>query len=51
VPWWASFVAALRSAGYDDVISVEYEDGAVAPEVGVAESGRALATAIAEAGA
>lgn len=49
--WWASFVSALVAAGYDDVISVEYEDAAVPAEVGVAESGRALEAAIAEAGA
>jgi sugar phosphate isomerase/epimerase len=47
--WWASFVAALRAAGYDGVISVEHEDEAVAPEQGIAESGGALARAIAEA--
>jgi sugar phosphate isomerase/epimerase len=44
-----SFVVALRAAGYDSVISVEHEDGAVTPEAGIAESARALARAIAEA--
>jgi sugar phosphate isomerase/epimerase len=47
--WWASFVATLRAVGYGGVISVEHEDEAVTPEVGIAESGRALARAIASA--
>lgn len=47
--WWASFVAALRAAGYDEVVSVEHEDDTVAPEEGIAESGRALLRAVAEA--
>jgi sugar phosphate isomerase/epimerase len=48
--WWASFVTTLRAAGYGGVISIEHEDEAVTPEAGIAESGRALARAIAEAG-
>jgi len=47
--WWASFVAALLAVGYDEVISIEHEDAVVTPEQGVAESGRALARALAEA--
>jgi sugar phosphate isomerase/epimerase len=47
--WWAAFVSALRAAGYDGVVSIEHEDEAVPPEQGIAESGRALARALAEA--
>jgi sugar phosphate isomerase/epimerase len=47
--WWASFVTALRATGYDGVVSVEHEDGAVSPEAGIAESGRVLTRAIEEA--
>ena len=36
--WWAHFCAALRAAGYDDVLSIEHEDVALAPEDGVAQS-------------
>lgn len=46
--WWSDFVAALRAAGYDDVISVEHEDAEVAPERGILEGARALAAAIGE---
>lgn len=49
--WWASFVGALQASGYDAVISVEHEDALVTPEAGIAESARALATAIAGAAA
>lgn len=48
--WWVSFVRALRDAGYDGVVSIEHEDEAVSPEQGIAESGRALARAVREAG-
>jgi len=47
--WWVSFVRALRDAGYDGVVSIEHEDEAVTPEAGIAESGRALVQAVAEA--
>jgi sugar phosphate isomerase/epimerase len=49
--WWVSFVRALRTSGYDGVVSVEHEDESVTPEAGIAGSGRALARAIAEASA
>jgi sugar phosphate isomerase/epimerase len=49
--WWVSFVRALRTAGYDGAVSVEHEDESVTPEAGIAESGRALARAIAQASA
>jgi len=49
--WWSGFVAALEGAGYAGVISVEHEDEQVAPELGIAESARALERAIAGAAA
>lgn len=45
--WWTAFVAALRAAGYDDVVSVEHEDASVEPERGISEGARALGEAIA----
>jgi sugar phosphate isomerase/epimerase len=45
--WWRAFIGALRTASYDDVLSIEHEDLALSPEDGVRESvdllGRALA--------
>ncbi len=38
IDWWAKFVAALRAAGYDDVLSIEHEDVARTPEEGVRRS-------------
>ena len=38
VSWWRAFVAALRAAGYDDVLSIEHEDVALPPLDGVRES-------------
>ncbi|HET6182429.1 MAG TPA: sugar phosphate isomerase/epimerase [Acetobacteraceae bacterium] len=37
-PWWRRFVAALRAAGYDDVLSIEHEDVALPPREGVRRS-------------
>jgi sugar phosphate isomerase/epimerase len=45
--WWRAFVEALRASGYDDVVSVEYEDSTKAPVQGVLESARALSDALA----
>jgi len=36
--WWARLCAALRLAGYDDVLSIEHEDVALAPLEGVRRS-------------
>lgn len=44
--WWASFATALEDVGYDGVVSIEHEDDAVAPEVGIAESARLLVDAL-----
>jgi sugar phosphate isomerase/epimerase len=49
VEWWASFVDALATAGYDDVISVEYEDPTQSPEESVVKAARALAEALSRA--
>jgi sugar phosphate isomerase/epimerase len=45
--WWSAFVGALADVGYDDVISVEYEDPTVAPEQSIVDAARALDEAIA----
>jgi sugar phosphate isomerase/epimerase len=44
---WTAFVAALRVAGYDGVISVEHEDPSLPPEQCIAESADTLRAAIA----
>ncbi len=36
--WWADFVTALASAGYDDVLSIEHEDFMMSPVEGVEKS-------------
>ncbi len=36
--WWRSFVLELRTAGYDDVLSIEHEDFVMAPIEGVRKS-------------
>jgi sugar phosphate isomerase/epimerase len=38
--WWRSFLQALRSAGYDGVLSIEHEDRYVDPVDGVEETAR-----------
>jgi sugar phosphate isomerase/epimerase len=44
--WWAQFVARLRAAGYDGVISIEWEDPFLASEPSIVESAAALRAAI-----
>lgn len=44
--WWASFCAALRTAGYNDVLSIEHEDVAVSAEEGVRQSVALLRAAL-----
>jgi sugar phosphate isomerase/epimerase len=46
VGWWKRFCAALRSAGYDDVLSIEHEDVALPPLDGVRRSVALLREAI-----
>jgi sugar phosphate isomerase/epimerase len=41
--WWQAFLGALREAGYEGAIGIEYEDPFVSAEIGVAESARLLA--------
>ena len=36
--FWCGFVNELRAVGYDDVLSVEHEDAALAPEDGIRRS-------------
>jgi sugar phosphate isomerase/epimerase len=36
--WWRRFCAALRMAGYDDVLSIEHEDALIDPLEGVRKS-------------
>jgi sugar phosphate isomerase/epimerase len=38
LPWWREFLASLRAAGYDDVLSIEHEDVSCTPEEGVQRS-------------
>lgn len=40
--WWRAFHAALRAAGYDDVLSIEHEDLALSALDGVRESAALL---------
>jgi sugar phosphate isomerase/epimerase len=45
--WWRSFVDVLQDAGYDGVISVEYEDPTERPQRSVARGAAVLAEALA----
>jgi sugar phosphate isomerase/epimerase len=40
--WWRQFCAALRMAGYDDVLSIEHEDSLMDPLEGVRKSAQLL---------
>jgi sugar phosphate isomerase/epimerase len=40
--WWRQFVEELQHAGYDDVLSIEYEDPLVRPEESVIEAANLL---------
>lgn len=44
--WWRSFADELRRAGYDGVVSIEYEDPLVPPEESVLEAVRVLEEAL-----
>ncbi|NUR77159.1 MAG: sugar phosphate isomerase/epimerase [Thermoleophilia bacterium] len=46
--WWRDFGEELRRAGYDGVVSVEYEDPQVPAEASVAEAAQVLTQALAE---
>lgn len=43
VAWWHGFVDALAVAGYDEVVSIEFEDELVPPEQSVLTAARFLA--------
>ena len=45
--WWRAFCAALRAAGYDDVLSIEHEDVRLDPLEGVRQTVGILRAAIA----
>ena len=45
--FWASFVAGLRSVGYDDVLSIENEDVTQTPVEGVEEAAAFMSSLIA----
>ena len=47
--WWRAFGEELRRAGYDEVVSIEYEDSQASPEASVSEAAHVLAEALAEA--
>jgi sugar phosphate isomerase/epimerase len=36
--FWSAFLAALRAAGYDDVLAIENEDAGLSPEAGVEQA-------------
>lgn len=44
--WWREFCSLLRMVGYDDVLSIEHEDIALPPLVGVQRSVELLRSAI-----
>jgi sugar phosphate isomerase/epimerase len=44
--WWRTFCTALRSSGYDDVLSIEHEDIALPPLEGIRRSVALLRGAI-----
>jgi sugar phosphate isomerase/epimerase len=47
--WWRQFCAALKLAGYNDVLSIEHEDMAMSPLEGVTKSVRLLREAMIDA--
>jgi sugar phosphate isomerase/epimerase len=44
--WWRAFVAALQAAGYDRVVSIEYEDDLAQPEESILRAARVLEEAL-----
>jgi len=46
ITWWRTLAEALRAVGYDDVVSIEYEDPTLPPEQSVLEAAAALAAAL-----
>ena len=48
--FWAAFIAELRAAGYDDVLSIENEDATQPPVEGVEEAAAFILPLLAPAG-
>ncbi len=46
VEWWRDFVSVLRSEGYDDVLSIEHEDGLMSPMEGLRKAISTLRQAV-----
>ena len=44
--WWNEFVSTLRMYGYDDVLSIEHEDGLMSPEEGLTKAASFLSQTI-----
>lgn len=46
VDWWRDFVSVLRTYGYDDVLSIEHEDGLMSPMEGLRKAISTLKDAV-----
>ncbi|KAA0237504.1 MAG: sugar phosphate isomerase/epimerase [Armatimonadetes bacterium] len=46
VEWWKDFVSNLRMVGYDDVLSIEHEDGLMSPLEGLRKALEVLRQAV-----
>lgn len=46
VEWWKDFVSNLRMVGYDDVLSIEHEDGLMSPMEGLRKALQVLKQAV-----
>jgi sugar phosphate isomerase/epimerase len=44
--WWKDFVSNLRMVGYDDVLSIEHEDGLMSPMEGLRKAVQVLKAAV-----
>lgn len=44
--WWKDFVSNLRMVGYDDVLSIEHEDGLMSPMEGLRKALQVLRAAV-----
>lgn len=46
--FWRDFVSTLRAVGYDDVLSIEHEDGLIDPDEGLAKAAALLGAVLIE---
>ncbi|MGI8924471.1 MAG: sugar phosphate isomerase/epimerase family protein [Fimbriimonadales bacterium] len=46
VDWWKDFVSVLRTVGYDNVLSIEHEDGLMSPIEGLGKAIETLKQAV-----